>query len=50
MKMWIERNQLLLKKLGLAVYDMFAVVISSLLALLLRFEGKYNEIDRKSVV
>ena len=49
MKMWIERNQLLLKKLGLAVYDMFAVVISSLLALLLRFEGKYNEIPREYI-
>lgn len=49
MKMWIERNQLLLKKVGLAVYDVFAVVISSLLALLLRFEGKYNEIPREYI-
>ncbi len=49
MKMWIERNQLLLKKAGLAVYDVFAVVISSLLALLLRFEGKYNEIPREYI-
>lgn len=49
MKMWIERNQLLLKKLGLAVYDVFAVVVSSLLALLLRFEGKYNEIPQEYI-
>ncbi len=49
MKMWIETNQLMLKKIGLAIYDMFAVVISSLLALLLRFEGKYNEIPQEYI-
>ncbi len=49
MKMWIETNQLMLKKIGLAIYDMFAVVISSLLALLLRFEGKYNKIPQEYI-
>ena len=47
MKTLIEENQLLLKKLMLTVYDIFAVVLSSILALLLRFEGKYSDIPRQ---
>ena len=49
MKILIERNQLLLKKLGLALFDMFAVVVSSLLALVLRFEGNYSAIPREYI-
>lgn len=49
MKLLIERNQLLLKKLGLVIYDMLAVVISSLLALLIRFEGRYDDIPREYI-
>ncbi|MCI9447167.1 MAG: polysaccharide biosynthesis protein [Lachnospiraceae bacterium] len=45
----IERNQLLLRKIGLVIYDMFAVILSSILALVLRFEGKYDEIPRKYI-
>lgn len=47
MKRLIENNQLLLKKLGLVLYDMFAVVLSSLLALILRFEGNYSAIPQE---
>ena len=39
----LEENQLLLKKLLLVIYDVFAVVLSSMMALILR-------LDRKSVV
>ena len=49
MKILIERNQLLLKKLGLALFDMFAVVLSSLLALVLRFEGNYSAIPHEYI-
>lgn len=44
MKVLIENNQLLLKKIILVVYDIFAIVAASVLALLIRFEGNYSAI------
>lgn len=44
MKILIENNQLLLKKIMLVIYDAAAVVAASILALFLRFEGRYEAI------
>ncbi len=44
MKVLIENNQLLLKKLMLVIYDSLAVAVASVLALFLRFEGRYSDI------
>lgn len=49
MRVLIENNQLLIKKIFLIIYDAFAVIAASILALVLRFEGKYHEIPRKYV-
>lgn len=49
MKVLIENNQLLIKKIFLMLYDVFAVIAASILALVLRFEGKYYEIPREYV-
>lgn len=49
MRVLIENNQLLIKKIFLMIYDVFAVIASSILALLLRFEGKYYEIPGEYV-
>ncbi|MCI8483829.1 MAG: polysaccharide biosynthesis protein [Lachnospiraceae bacterium] len=46
MRALIEDHQLLLKKVILVVYDIIAVVVSSLMALLIRFEGNYGAIPR----
>lgn len=43
----LEENQLLLKKLLLVIYDVFAVVLSSMMALILRFEGNYSAIPQE---
>ncbi|MEY8390542.1 polysaccharide biosynthesis protein [Lachnospiraceae bacterium] len=47
MKVLIENNQLLLKKLFLVLYDIAAVAGASLLALFLRFEGRYQAIPQE---
>lgn len=44
-----ETNQLLFKRIILIVYDIIAVVAASLLALLIRFEGRYIEIPREYI-
>lgn len=49
MKTLTETNQLLFKRIILIVYDIIAVVASSLLALLIRFEGRYIEIPREYI-
>lgn len=49
MRVLIENNQLLIKKIFLMIYDVFAVIAASILALVLRFEGKYHEIPREYV-
>ena len=46
MKIWIEGNQILLKRAFLILYDALAVVAASLLALLIRYEGHVIEIPR----
>lgn len=46
MKVLIENNQFLLKKLMLVLYDIVAVIAASILALFLRFEGRYHAIPR----
>ena len=46
MKIWIEGNQILLKRAFLILYDVLAVVAASLLALLIRYEGHVIEIPR----
>lgn len=46
MKIWIEGNQILIKRAFLILYDAFAVVAASLLALLIRYEGHVIEIPR----
>lgn len=43
-KVLIENNQLVLKKIILVIYDIFAIVAASVLALLIRFEGNYSAI------
>ncbi len=47
MKILIENNQLLLKKLFFILYDIVAVIAASILALILRFEGHYDSIPRE---
>lgn len=47
MKALIENNQVLLKKIILVIYDIFAVVAASILALFLRFEGNYISIPQE---
>ena len=49
MRVLIENNQLLIKKIFLMIYDALAVIAASILALVLRFEGKYHEIPREYV-
>lgn len=49
MKTLTETNQLLFKRIILIVYDIIAVVAASLLALLIRFEGRYIEIPREYI-
>jgi len=44
-----ETNQLLFKRIILIVYDIIAVVAASLLALFIRFEGRYIEIPREYI-
>jgi len=44
-----ETNQLLFKRLILIIYDIIAVVAASLLALFIRFEGRYIEIPREYI-
>lgn len=46
MKKTVEDNQLLLKKIILIVYDMAAVLLAGILALLLRFELDFHLIPR----
>lgn len=46
MRALIEDHQLLLKKVVLVVYDIIAVIVSSLMALLIRFEGNYESIPK----
>lgn len=47
MRMWIENNQLLLKKIVLVIYDIIAIVAASLMALFLRFERNYGAIPKE---
>lgn len=47
MKTQIENNQLLLKKILLVVYDIVSMVAASILALFLRFEGRYDAIPQQ---
>lgn len=47
MKTQIENNQLLLKKILLVVYDIASMVAASILALFLRFEGRYDAIPQQ---
>lgn len=47
MKVLIENNQLLLKRFILVIYDIFAVIAASMLALFLRFEGNYSAISKE---
>ena len=47
MKTQIENNQLMLKKVILVVYDILAMIGASVLALFLRFEGRYEAIPRQ---
>ncbi len=49
MKTLAETNQLLFKRIILIVYDIIAVVAASLLALFIRFEGRYIEIPREYI-
>lgn len=49
MKTLTETNQLLFKRIILIVYDIIAVVAASLLALFIRFEGRYIEIPREYI-
>ncbi len=49
MKTLTETNQLLFKRLILIIYDIIAVVAASLLALFIRFEGRYIEIPREYI-
>ncbi len=49
MKTLVETNQLLFKRIILIVYDIIAVVAASLLALFIRFEGRYIEIPREYI-
>ena len=49
MRIQLENNQLLLKKLILVIYDSAAVIVASLLALFLRFEGERDAIPRQYV-
>lgn len=49
MKTLTETNQLLFKRIILIVYDIIAVVAASLLALFIRFEGRYIEIPRQYI-
>lgn len=49
MKTLTATNQLLFKRIILIVYDIIAVVAASLLALLIRFEGRYFEIPREYI-
>lgn len=49
MKTLTETNQLLLKRVILIIYDIAAVVAASLLALFIRFEGRYIEIPREYI-
>lgn len=46
MKILIENNQILLKKVLLVIYDMAAVIAASVFALFLRFEGRYSDIPK----
>ena len=46
-KVLIENNQLVLKKIILVIYDIFAIVAASVLALLIRFEGNYSAIPQE---
>lgn len=47
MKTRIENNQLLIKKILLVVYDMASMIAASILALFLRFEGRYDAIPQE---
>ncbi len=47
MKTQIENNQLILKKIILVVYDILAMIAASVLALFLRFEGRYDAIPHE---
>lgn len=47
MRIQLENNQLLLKKLILVIYDSAAVIVASQLALFLRFEGEQDAIPRQ---
>ncbi len=49
MKTLTETNQLLFKRIILIIYDIIAVVAASLLALFIRFEGRYSEIPREYI-
>ncbi|MCI9081579.1 MAG: polysaccharide biosynthesis protein [Lachnospiraceae bacterium] len=46
MRVLLENNQLLLRKIILVIYDIAAVIAASILALFLRFEGRYHAIPR----
>lgn len=49
MKTLTATNQLLFKRIILIIYDIIAVVAASLLALFIRFEGRYIEIPREYI-
>lgn len=47
----IEKNQfLVIKRIFLVVYDIIAVIVASMLALVIRFEGNYTAIPRAYIV
>ncbi len=50
MKALIEEHQQILKKILLMIYDAAAVVAASLLAIFIRFEGKYENIPHDYLV
>lgn len=49
MKTQIEKHIFLLKKIFLLIYDIIAIALSSILAILIRFEGKYHEIPNEYI-
>ncbi len=50
MEQKMKDYQLIIKRVILLIYDMIAIVAAGLLALFIRFEGKYYEIPREYVV